>query len=75
METCLTQQTCLAQKNVCLAKIAYQPEHHTVTIAVSGALVISCLAKQFAKQNFRLGSFMKMGPGGSICTVPDIFKS
>ena len=42
------------QKHFCLAKIGYQQECQTVTIAATGTPVTSCLAKKFNKQNFLL---------------------
>ena len=46
-----------ADKNSCL--LSYQQKKRY--IAVSGTLLMSCLAKEFAEHNFLLNSFMKMG--------------
>ena len=55
----------LSTNKNCFAKIGDQPEHPTVTNAVTSTMVISCLAKTFAKQNVLL---YEIGPrtGDSI---------
>ena len=49
------------------------PEHQTVTIGVTGTPVISCLTKEFAKQNFLHNSFMKLVPNLSVFIILAIF--
>ena len=52
----------LSTENSCLAKIGYQSKNCTFTFAVTGIPLTSCLANNFAEQNFLPNRFKKLGP-------------